>query len=87
MSRSKPSLLTTTSEDNLISHRTSNTDSEDGLCSDAAKESESDPESDAEHGIPLKEIKGAGQTITHCCDMFCDVNKAVHRVMLSKQEE
>ena len=87
MSRSKPKLPTTTSEANLISHRVSDTDSEDGSRSDAAKESESNPESDAEHRIPLKEIKGAGQTIACCCDMFCDINKAVHLVMLSKQEE
>lgn len=65
----------------------SDTDSEDGSRSDATKESESDPESDAEHGIPLKEIKGAGRTIARCCDMFCDINKAVHLVMLSKQEK
>ena len=65
----------------------SDTDSEDGSRSDATKESESNPESDAEHRIPLKEIKGAGRTIARCCDMFCDINKAVHLVMLSKQEK
>ena len=44
-------------------------------------------ESDVKPGIPLKDIKSAGCTIAQCCDMFCDVNKAVHLVMLSKQEE
>ena len=46
-----------------------------------------DAESDVEPGIPLKDIKSAGCTIARCCDMFCDVNKAVHLVMLSKQED
>jgi hypothetical protein len=72
---------------NLIRHRTSDSDSEDGSRSDAANESESNPESDAGHGIPLQEIKGAGRTIARCCDMFCDVNKAVDMVILSKQQE
>jgi hypothetical protein len=86
---SKSSLPTPTSESeaNLIRHRASDSDSEDGSHSDAAKESESNPESDAGHGIPLKEIKGAGWTIACCCDIFCDVNKAVDMVILSKQEE
>ncbi|KAG8221172.1 hypothetical protein J3R82DRAFT_2730 [Butyriboletus roseoflavus] len=62
-------------------------DNEDGLDSDSLTESESDSELDVEGGIPLKDIKGAGCTITHCCNMFYDVNKAVHVVILSKQED
>ena len=46
-----------------------------------------DAESDVEPGIPLKDIKIAGRTIAQCCNMFCDINRAVHLVMLSKQEE
>ena len=49
--------------------------------------SECDTESDVEPGIPLKDIKSAGRTIARCCDMFCDINKAVRLVMLTKQEE
>ncbi|KAH0828575.1 hypothetical protein J3R83DRAFT_2845 [Lanmaoa asiatica] len=60
---------------------------EDGLDSDSLAGSECDPDSDVESGIPLKDIKGAGRTIARCCDMFCNVNKAVHLVILSKQEE
>ncbi|KAG8213545.1 hypothetical protein J3R82DRAFT_10190 [Butyriboletus roseoflavus] len=49
--------------------------------------SEHDPESDVECVIPLKDMKSIGRTITHCSDMFCDVEKAVHLVMLLKQAE
>ena len=60
-------------------------DNEDRSDSDSLGGSERDPESDVEYGISLKDIKGAGWTITCCCDMFCDVNKAIHLVMLSRQ--
>ena len=75
------SFLTTMSEANLIRYHVS--DNKDGSDCD----SEHDLESDVELGVPLKDIKGAGRTIACCCDMFCDVNKALHLVMLSKQEE
>lgn len=71
------------SEANPIRQRVSDT-----LKSDSdSSGSECDAESDVEPGIPLKDIKSAGRTIARCCDMFCDVNKAVDLVMLSKQEE
>lgn len=60
---------------------------EDGSDSEVSGASESDPESDTEHGIPLKDLRGVGRTIARCCDMFCNINKAIHLVMLSKQEE
>ena len=67
----------------LIRYHTS--DNEDRSDSDSLGGSECDPKSDVEYGIPLKDIKGARQTIAHSCDMFCDVNKAIHLVMLSRQ--
>lgn len=73
------------SEANLIRQRAS--DNEDASDSDSLAGSERDSESDVECGISLKDIKGAGRTIARCCDMFCDVNKAVDMVILSKQEE
>lgn len=74
------------SEADLIRHAS---DNEDGSNSDSVKGSESDPESDVDShgGIAIKELKGAGRIIARCCDLFCDVNKAVYLVMLSKQEE
>ena len=78
------SLPTTVPTADPIRHRTS--DNEAALESDS-QVPEHDAESDVECGIPLKDIKGAGRTIARCCDMFCDVNKAVHLVLLSKQEE
>ena len=81
--RSKSSLPTTISEADLIRQRVSDTSESDSDSSGSG----CDAESDVEPGIPLKDIKSAGRTITRCCDMFCDVNKAVHLVMLSKQEE
>jgi hypothetical protein len=73
------------SEANLIRQRAS--DDDDASDSDSLAGSERDPESDVECGIPLKEMKGAGRSIARCCDMFCDVNKAVDMVILSKQEQ
>ncbi|KAN0085800.1 hypothetical protein V8E55_006934 [Tylopilus felleus] len=60
---------------------------EDGSDSEVSGASESDPESDTEHGIPLKDLRGVGRTIARCWNMFCNINKAIHLVMLSKQEE
>lgn len=64
-------------------------DNEDRLISDSLKGSESDPESDVDlyGGIGIKDLKGAGHIIIWCCDLFCDVNKVIYLVMLSKQEE
>lgn len=42
---------------------------------------------DSHSGITTKDLKSAGHIVTRCCDLFCDVNKAIYLVMLSKQEE
>ena len=83
------SFPTITSEADLIRDAAaSESDNEDG--SNSETESECDPESDVGDsygGMNVKDLKGAGRSIAWCCDLFCDVNKAIYLVMLSKQEE
>ena len=71
----------------LLRQHTSDNEDESSQADPSDGDSEREPDSDDECGIPLKDLKGAGHTVTRCCDMFCNVHKAIQLVMLSKQEE